>query len=171
MISEKIQSALNEQINKEFYSAYLYLAMSAYCNVIGLPGFAHWMRMQYEEESLHVTRMYDYILNQGGEVHLKAIEEPPKEHGTPLEVFEQTLAHEQFVTQSINELMDLAVQERDYATQSLLQWYVTEQVEEESNVNDILAPLRMVGDDKGGLMMIDQQLAQRAAPAPLTPGQ
>lgn len=169
MISDKMQEALNEQVNKEFYSAYLYLAMSAYCNTIGLPGFSNWMRQQYEEESLHVTKMYDYILNQGGAIHLKAIEEPPKEFGTPLEIFQATLKHEQFITGSIHKLMDQAVAERDYASQAFLQWYVTEQVEEEANVNDILAPLRMVGNDKGGLMMIDQKLGQRAAPAALAP--
>ena len=166
MISDTMEKALNEQVNKEFYSAYLYLAMSAYCNTTGLPGFAHWMRMQYEEEIMHVTKMYDYILGQGGAVHLKAIEEPPKTYGTPLEVFETTLEHEQLVTNLIHKLMGLAVEERDYATQTFLQWYVTEQVEEEANVNDILAPLRMVGNDKGGLMMIDQQLATRATPTP-----
>lgn len=168
MISDKMQEALNKQVNAEFYSAYMYLAMSAYCNNMGLPGFAHWMRMQYEEESLHVTKMYDYILDQGGTIHLETIEEPPKEYGTPLEVFETTLEHEQFVTGLIHKLMDLAVEERDYATQTFLQWYVTEQVEEESNVNDIVAPLRMVGEDKGGLMMIDQQLTIRVAPVALT---
>ena len=167
MISKEMQAALNDQVNKEFYSAYMYLAMSGYCNSIGLPGFAHWMRMQYEEESLHVTKMYDYILDQGGSVHLQTIEEPEQEYGTPLDVFQQTLEHEQYVTGLIHKLMDLAVEERDYATQTFLQWYVTEQVEEESNVNDILAPLRMVGDDKGGLMMIDQQLLTRLAPTPL----
>lgn len=171
MISERMQAALNEQVNKEFYSAYLYLGMSAYCNGIGLPGFANWMRQQYEEESLHVTKMYDYILAQGGQIHLKQIEEPPKEYGSPLALFEQTLEHEQFVTGCINELMGLALEEKDYATQALLQWYVTEQVEEESNVNDILAPLRMVGDDKSGLMLIDQQLAKRIPPVALAPVQ
>lgn len=167
MISEKMQEALNEQVNKEFFSAYMYLAMSGYCNRLGLPGFAHWMRMQYEEEIMHVTKMYDYIQDQGGEVHLLAIEQPAKEYGSPLEVFEKTLEHEQYVTGLIHRLMDLAVEERDYATQTFLQWYVTEQVEEEANVNDIVSPLRMVGEDKGGLMMIDQQLAGRAAPTPL----
>lgn len=165
MISVKMQQALNEQVNKEFYSAYLYLGMSAYCTKIGLPGFAHWMRLQYEEETMHVTKMYDYILDQGGEVHLKSIEEPPKEYGTPLDIFEKTMDHEQFVTRSIHNLMSLAIEESDYATQTFLQWYVTEQVEEESNVQDVLNPLRMVGEDKGGLMMIDQKLAGRAAPA------
>lgn len=165
MISKKMESALNEQVNKEFYSAYLYLAMSAYCNKFGLPGFSHWMRLQYEEESLHVTKMYDYILGQGGEVHLKAIEEPPKEFGNPLEIFEKTMEHEQFVTRSIHSLMSLAIEEKDYATQTFLQWYVTEQVEEESNVQDILNPLKMVGNDKGGLMMIDQKLSGRPMPS------
>lgn len=166
MISEKMQSALNEQVNKEFYSAYLYLAMSAYCTKIGLPGFAHWMRIQYEEENMHVTRMYDYILNQGGDVHLKAIEEPPREYGSPLEIVEKTLEHEQFITGSIHRLMSQAIDEHDYATQTFLQWYVSEQVEEESNVQDVLNPLRMVGNDKGGLMMIDQKLGARPVPAP-----
>jgi len=163
MISQKMEAELNEQVNKEFYSAYLYLAMAAYCTEIGLPGFANWMRLQYQEENVHVTKMYDYILDQGGAVHLKAIQEPPKEYGTPLEIFEATLEHEQFITKAIHKLMDLAIEERDYATQTFLQWYVTEQVEEESNVHDVLNPLRMVGSDKGGLMMIDQKLGARAA--------
>ena len=164
MISDKIQKALNEQVNAEFYSAYMYLAMSSYCNTIGLPGFSHWMRMQYEEENMHVMKMYDYIQSQGGQVNLLAIEKPEREYGNPVKIFETTLEHEQLVTKLIHRLMDLAVEEKDYATQAFLQWYVTEQVEEESNVNDILAPLRMVGEDKGGLMMIDQQLAGRMAP-------
>ena len=168
MISKKMEVELNEQVNKEFFSAYMYLAMSAYCNTIGLPGFAHWMRMQYEEENMHVTKMYDYILNQGGEVHLKMIEEPPREYGAPMEIFQKTLEHERFITGSIHKLMEIAVEEKDYATQALLQWYVTEQVEEEANVHNILAPLRMVGGDKGGLMMIDQQLSGRPTPAPLS---
>ena len=167
MISKKMQDALNEQVNKEFYSAYLYLAMSAYCDSIGLPGFSKWMRFQYEEEIIHVTKMYDYILEQSGDIHLQQIDEPPKTYGTPLEIFEKALEHEQYVTGRINDLMDIAVEERDYATQTFLQWYVTEQVEEESNVNNVLQPLRMVGEDKGGLMMIDQQLGLRQAPAPL----
>ena len=167
MISEKMQQALNEQVNKEFYSAYLYLAMSGYCDSLGLPGFAHWMRMQYEEENLHVTKMYDYILSQGGKIHLKAIEEPPQDYGTPVEIFEKTLEHEQFITRSINDLMGLAFDERDFATQAFLQWYVSEQVEEEANVQDVLNPLRMMGSEKGGLMMIDQKLGGRAAPTPI----
>lgn len=166
MISKQMEAALNEQVNKEFYSAYLYLSMAAYCHTIGLPGFGHWMRIQYEEEIMHVTKFYDYILSQGGEVHLLKIEEPPKTFGTPIEIFQMSLEHEQFITRSIHDLMTLAISEKDYATQALLQWYVTEQVEEEANANDILAPLRMVVNDKGGLMMIDQQLASRPMPTP-----
>lgn len=165
MISDRMQEALNEQVNKEYYSAYLYLAMAGYCMEQGLPGFSNWMRLQYEEEILHSTKIYDYILDQGGVVHLKAIAEPPKEYGTPVEIFEQTLEHEQFITKSIHTLMDLAIEEHDYATQTFLQWYVTEQVEEEASVNDVLSPLRMVGNDKGGLIMIDQKLEGRSAGA------
>jgi len=167
MLSKKMESELNEQVKKEFYSAYLYLAMAAYCTKIGLPGFANWMRLQYEEETMHVTKMYDYILDQGGEIHLKQIEEPPTEFGSPLDIFEKTLEHEQFITRSIHDLMSLAIEERDYATQAFLQWYVSEQVEEEANVHDVLNPLRMVGSDKGGLMMIDQNLGNRKAPSPV----
>jgi len=116
---------------------------------------------------MHVTKMYDYILDQGGEIHLKQIEEPPTEFGSPLDIFEKTLEHEQFITRSIHDLMSLAIEERDYATQAFLQWYVSEQVEEEANVHDVLNPLRMVGSDKGGLMMIDQNLGNRKAPSPV----
>lgn len=164
MISDEMERALNDQVNKEFYSAYLYLAMSGYCSTLGLPGFAQWMRNQYAEEMIHVNKMYDYILGQGGIIDLTAIDQPPKTFGSPLDVFEKTLEHEQFVTKCIHELMDLAVDERDYATQTFLQWYVLEQVEEEASVNDVLAPLRMMGADKGGLMMIDQKLAMRTVP-------
>ena len=167
MISKSMQDALNDQINKEFYSAYLYLAMSAYCAAKGLPGFSNWMRQQYEEEVLHTMKIHDYLLERNGTVELKAIDAPPSEFGSPVEVFEKTLAHEQFVTQCINDLMGLAVDERDFASQAFLQWFISEQVEEEANVSEILDLLRMVGEDGRGLMMIDQKLAQRTAPAPL----
>ena len=167
MISDKMLEALNEQVNKEFYSAYLYLAMSAYCNTIGLPGFSNWMRQQYEEEILHVTKMYDYILDQGGQIHLKQIDEPKKEFGTPVETFEETLKHEQFVTGCINELMGMAVDERDYATQTFLQWYVTEQVEEEENDNEIIDQLKLIQDNPQGLLMLDRELGTRGANVPL----
>ncbi len=167
MITKKMETALNGQINKEFYSAYLYLAMSAYCNKLGMPGAEHWFRMQYDEEVLHMTKMFDYVMQHGGNAHLLQIDEPPREFGTILDVFEASLAHEQFVTMSINEMLDVAVNEKDHATQVFLQWYITEQVEEESNVEEIVQRLKLAGDNGGALMMIDDRLAQRLPPTPL----
>ncbi len=167
MITKKMETALNGQINKEFYSAYLYLAMSAYCNKLGMPGAEHWFRMQYDEEVLHMTKMFDYVMQHGGNAHLLQIDEPPREFGTILDVFEGSLAHEQFVTMSINEMLDVAVNEKDHATQVFLQWYITEQVEEESNVEEIVQRLKLAGDNGGALMMIDDKLAQRLPPTPL----
>ena len=168
MISKKMETALNEQINKEFYSAYLYLAMSAYCNKLGLPGAEHWFRMQYDEEIAHMTKMFDYVMQHGGDAHLLQIDEPPREFGTVLEAFGASLAHEQFITQSINKLLDVTVEEKDHATRVFLQWYITEQVEEESNVGDIVDRLKLAGDNGGALMMIDDKLAQRMPPTPIT---
>lgn len=166
MITKKMEEALNGQINKEFYSAYLYLAMSAYCNKLNLPGCEHWFRMQYEEEIIHMSKMFDYVMQHGGDAHLLQIDEPPREFGTVVEIFEASLKHEQFVTKSINELLDVAVEERDHATQVFLQWYITEQVEEESTVEDIVQRLKLAGDNGGALMMIDDKLGQRTMPAP-----
>ena len=167
MITKKMEVALNGQINKEIYSAYLYLAMSAYCNKLNLPGSEHWFRMQYDEEVIHMTKMFDYVMQHGGDAHLLQIDEPPREFGTVLEAFEASLAHEQFVTMSINELLDVAVEERDHATQVFLQWYITEQVEEEANVQEIVQRFKMAGDNGGALMMIDDKLAARMPPTPL----
>jgi ferritin len=161
MISEKITTALNEQINKEMYSAYLYMSMSAHCTNVGLDGFANWFMIQYQEEMTHAMKLYDYINNQGEKVVLGAIEKPPSDYGTTLEMFEATLAHEQFITKSINDLVYLAMEERDYATQIFLQWYVTEQIEEEGNDNEIIAKLKLVGNDGNGLFTIDRELAAR----------
>ena len=168
MITKRMEEALNGQINKEFYSAYLYLAMSAYCNKLGMPGAEHWFRMQYDEEVIHMTKMFDYVMQHGGEAHLMLIDEPPREFGKIIEVFEESLRHEQFVTQSINELLNVAVEEKDHASQVFLQWYITEQVEEESNVGDIVDRLKLAGDNGGALMMIDDKLFQRMPPAPST---
>ena len=167
MITEKMEKALNGQINKEFYSAYLYLAMSAYCNKINLPGAEHWFRMQYDEEVIHMTKMFDYVMQHGGEAHLLQIDEPPQEFGTILNVFEASLAHEQSVTKLINELLDIAVQERDHATQVFLQWFITEQVEEEANVGDIVQRIKLAGDNGGAVMMLDDKLSLRQPPSPL----
>lgn len=161
MLSEKMAGALNEQLNKEIYSAYLYLSMSAYSTYIGLKGFANWFMVQYQEEMAHAMKFYDYINSQGGRVNLTAIAQPPAEFMSPLDMFERTLAHEQFVTKSINELVDFAIAEKDHATNILLQWYVTEQIEEEGNDNEIIAKLKLVGDDGNGLLMVDRELAMR----------
>ena len=166
MISKKMETALNEQINKEFYSAYLYLAMSAFCNKLNMSGSEHWFRMQYDEEVIHMTKMFDYVMQHGGDAHLMQIDEPPQEFGTVLEAFEASLTHEQFVTQSINELLDVAVEEKDHATQVFLQWFITEQVEEEANVQEIVQRFKMAGDNGGALMMLDDKLLQRLPPTP-----
>lgn len=165
MITKRMEDAINKQINKEFYSAYLYLSMSAYCNKIGLPGAEHWFRMQYDEEIIHMTKMFDYVMQHGGNAKLLQIDEPPCEFGNILEVFQASLEHEQFVTRSINELLDVAVEERDHASQVFLQWYITEQVEEEANAEDIVNRLKLAGDNGGALMMIDDKLSQRMPPA------
>ena len=164
MLNERIEEALNEQINKEMYSSYLYLAMSAYSSSVGLPGFAHWFRVQVEEENIHAMRMFDYIIGQGGRVKLKEIKEPHMEFGTAMEMFQQTLKHEQFITRSIHELVDLANAEKDEVTASFLQWYVKEQVEEEENDNEIIAKLRGVDKNEYLIPAVDAELAKRLPP-------
>lgn len=167
MLSDKLQDAINEQINAEYHSGYLYLAMAAYLEKLNLAGGSHWMRLQAQEEVLHGMKLFDYMLERGGQIKLTEVAAPPVAWNSPLTAFEEALKHEQYMTERINGLAKLALDENDFATNNVMQWYVTEQVEEEANVGDILAPLRMVGEDKGGLMMIDQQLAQRLPPAPI----
>ncbi len=166
MISEKITQALNEQVNREMYSAYLYMSMSAHCNQVGLKGFANWFMVQYHEEMLHAMKIYEYIQRQGAEITLAAIKAPPAAFASPMDMFTQTLAHEQFITRSINDLMELAILEKDHASQIFLEWYVTEQVEEEENDNDIIAQLKFIKDNPQGLMMLDRELAGRMATVP-----
>jgi ferritin len=163
MLSKTIQDAMNQQIKNELYSAYLYLSMSAYCEAANLPGFAHWMRMQAQEEEAHAMKFYDFIHERGGRVVLQAIDQPPVEFPSPLAVFEQTLEHEQKVTAMIHDLYALAVEEKDYASQVFLQWFVTEQVEEEDSATQILETLKMVGDKSHALLMLDGQLGRRGA--------
>lgn len=162
MISKKMAEALNAQINKELYSSYLYLAMAAYCKAEGLGGFAKWLGLQSGEERGHAMKLYGYLEDQGAKVQLAAIAAPPSDFGSARRVFEETLAHEQFITASIHELVDLAVKEKDYATQGTLQWFVNEQVEEESHAADIVAKLKMVGGDARGIFMVDRELGARA---------
>jgi len=161
VLSEKMVEALNKQVNREIYSAYLYLSMSAYSTFKGLKGFANWFMVQYQEEIMHALKIYDYINDQGGQVKLMAVEQPPTDFGSPLEMFEKTLKHEKFVTKCINNLVNLAVEEKDHATNIFLQWFVTEQIEEEANDNDIIAKLKLVGKEGNGLFMIDKELATR----------
>ena len=166
MLSDKMEQALNEQVNREMYSAYLYMAMSAHCSNIGLKGFANWFMVQYHEEMLHAMKIYEYIQRQGGQVQLKPIEGPPDEFASPLDMFEKTLEHERFITRSINDLMETAIAEKDHASQIFLQWYVTEQVEEEENDNDIILQLRLNKENTQGLMMLDRELAGRMTTVP-----
>ncbi len=162
MLSEKLQGAINEQIKNELYSGYLYLAMSAYCEDEGWPGFAHWMRLQAEEEQEHAMRLFDYVNDRGGRVTLHAIEQPAAEFGTPLEMFEAVYAHEQKVTALIHELYAMALAENDYPTQVMLQWFVDEQVEEEKSVDEIVNLLSRAAGHTASLMMLDRQLGARA---------
>lgn len=166
MLSEKMTDALNNQLNKEIYSAYLYMSMSAYSSYSGLKGFANWFMVQYQEEMVHAMKIYDYIDNQGQQVKLVAINQPPTEFESPLDMFEKTLKHEQFVTKSINDLVDLAISEKDHATNIFLQWFVTEQIEEEGNDNEIISRLRIVGDNGNGLLMVDKELSARVFTPP-----
>jgi ferritin len=161
MISKKMEKALNKQINAEFYSSYLYLAMAADCEAKNLNGFANWMKVQAQEEWGHGMKMYKYINEQQNRVTLAAIEGPKTEWASALEMFETTSKHEQHVTKLIHDLVTQAIEEKDYATQAFLQWFVNEQVEEEANAAAIVAQLKMIGDSPQGLLMLDHALAQR----------
>lgn len=167
MLNEKMEKEFNEQINKELFSAYLYLDMKSRFSEMNLQGFVNWMDVQVQEEKAHAMGMYDYVLERGGRVELLAIDKPEVEGKTPLEIFEQVLKHEEFVTSKINHLMDVADEVRDRATLSFLDWYLKEQVEEESNVGGVLATLRLIGEDKKALLMLDKDLAARTFVAPV----
>ncbi|MGC8786880.1 MAG: ferritin [Anaerolineae bacterium] len=161
MLSKKLQDALNEQIKNELYSGYLYLAMSAYFEANNLPGFARWMRVQAGEEQAHALRFFDFIVERGGRVVLQAIDQPPVEFSSPLAVFEATLEHEKKVTGLINRLYELAVAEKDYPAQVMLQWFINEQTEEEKNAAQIVETLKMIGEKGQALIMLDRELGQR----------
>jgi len=163
MINKTVETAINEQIKHELYSAYLYLSMSAYCEASNLPGAAHWMRTQAAEEQGHAMKFYGYVTEQGGRVVLQALAQPPSEFASPLDLFQQVLEHERKVTALITRLYETALQEKDYATQGLLQWYIKEQVEEEKNATAIVEQMKMVGTTGTALYMLDRQLAARAA--------
>ena len=167
MISENMANALNEQINKEFYSEFLYLAMKAEFSKLNLQGFVNWFDVQVQEERAHAFGMYDYLIERGGNVELLTIEKPVIEGETPVEIFEHVLRHEQYVTSRINHLLDVAEEEKDRAAISFLDWYLKEQVEEEANVGRVLATLKLIGEDKNALLSFDKDLAARVFTAPV----
>jgi len=160
MLTKKMEKAFNDQIKWEYYSAYLYLSLSAYFSSLGLTGFANWMDVQFQEEQFHARKMFDYVIEKGGRMTLQGIEAPPSVWKSPLAAFEFALKHEYVVTSRINALIDLAQKEKDHASAIFLQWFVTEQVEEEANFGDTVNKLKLVGDG-GGLFMLDRELAAR----------
>ena len=170
MISKKMEDALNEQVNAELYSAYLYLSMESYFKSENLNGFANWMRVQTQEEVAHAMKIYDFINERGGRVTLKTIEGPQTEWDSSLAVFTAAYEHEQKVTGLINDLVDLAIKEKDHATNSFLQWFVNEQVEEESSADEIVQQLKMMENAPGGMFMLDRELGQRVFTPPATEG-
>lgn len=161
MIKEKIQEAINKQINAELFSAYLYQSMGAYLDSVNLGGMAAWMNMQAKEELEHAMKFYNYLLERGGRVKLYAIDEPQFEWNSPLEVFEASYEHEQYVTGRINDLVELAAEEKDHATGVMLQWFVSEQVEEEATVDEIVEKMKMISESRNGLYMLDRELGKR----------
>jgi ferritin len=161
MITDKMAQALNEQINAELYSAYLYLAMASWASTQGMRGASNWFFIQSREEMTHVWRFYDYINSQGCQVILDAVEKPPAAFTSLAHAFDETLAHEKMVTGRINDLVGTAREENDNATAIFLQWYVTEQVEEEESVGEIIDQLKLAGNEGGGLLMIDRELGAR----------
>ena len=164
MLSRKVQDAINDQIQRELESAYIYLSMAAYFDSVNLPGFAHWMKVQFQEEQAHAFKFYDFVNDRGGQVLLQAIGQPPVKFQSPLDAFEKTLAHEEKITGHIHDLYALATKEKDIASQNLLQWFVEEQVEEEKNAGDIVDMLKKIGDSYQTLIMLDRELGQRLPP-------
>jgi len=161
MLSKRLEEELNKQVNAELYSSYLYLSMSAYLASINLNGFSNWMKIQFEEEQAHAMKLFQYILDRGGRVNLLAIDNPPGEWNGIIDVFDNTYAHEQEVTRLINDLVNVSMEEKDHATVALLQWFVSEQVEEEANVSDILDQLKLIEGKGAGLFLLDREMKQR----------
>ena len=166
MLDKEMESALNNQLNAEMYSAYLYLSMAAYFQSINLGGFANWMRVQNQEEMVHAMKFYDFINERGGRVTLKPIDAPATQWESPLAAFEAAYAHEQKVTGLINNLVETALEKRDHATNIFLQWFVSEQVEEEDSANEVVQKINLLGEAKGGMFMLDRELGQRTFTPP-----
>ncbi len=170
MLTKKLEEALNNQVNAEFYSSYFYLSMAAYFDKMNLKGFANWMKVQFQEEQAHALHLLNFINERGGTVKLTQIKAPKLSWKDAIEVFEDTLKHEIFVTSLINNLVDLALKEKDHASVNMLQWYVSEQVEEEANVTDILQQLKIIEGKGAGMFMIDRELKVRVFVDPFAPG-
>lgn len=168
MLKKKMLKALNDQINAEMFSSYLYLSMEAYFQAISLKGFAAWMRVQAQEEMMHAMKFYDFVNERGGKVTLEAIAKPETNWASPLAVFEAVLKHEEHVTSLINDLVDLAISEKDHASNNFLQWFVSEQVEEEASAGEVVEKLKLIKDNTSGLFMVDAELGKRVftPPAP-----
>jgi len=161
MIKKEVLDAINEQINAETYSAFMYLSMAAYFEDMGLSGFANWMKVQYQEESAHAIKFFNYLTERGGRVTLKAVAQVPVDFDGVVDVFEKTLVHEIHVTSLINNLIDVAIKANDHASQSFLKWFIDEQVEEEANVEKILQTLKLINGQGNGIFMMDRELGQR----------
>lgn len=162
MFTKKVQDAINEQINAELYSSYLYLSMGAHFETVNLPGFANWMKVQSQEEYGHGMKFFHFVNERSGKVVLEAIAKPPAEFKTPLDIMKKVLEHEKKVTAMIEALYELALKEKDYPTQVMLQWFIAEQVEEEKNATDIIELLKSIGDSPAGMAMVDAKLGARA---------
>ena len=167
MIKQILQDAINEQINKEIFSAYYYLSMVAYLESEDLPGFAQFFRIQVEEEKFHAMKLFDYVNERGGKVILKGINNPKTDFESPLQVFELAYKHEQYVTELINNLMDITIKENDHALRSFLQWFIDEQVEEEATMSKYVNQLKRINRNGQGLVMLDRELAQRTFVPPV----
>lgn len=164
-MKEDVRNAINEQINREFFAGYLYLSMAAHLDAEALEGFARWMRLQAQEELGHAMKLYDYLLERGVRVELRAIEAPPEQFGSMLSIAEQAYEHEKTVSESIDHLYLLASEQGDFATQVHLQWFLTEQVEEEKTAETMVERLRMAGDSRAALLILDREMAVRSAGA------
>lgn len=160
-MNKRVEEVLNEQINREYHSAYLYLSMCAYFEEINLDGFSNFMRVQYQEEVSHAMKFFDHVIERGGRVILQPVEAVKTNWEDIIEVFEDTLKHEKYITQCINDLLEVSYEEKDYATINMLQWYVAEQVEEEANVSSILQQLKMIEGKGAGLFMLDREMKAR----------
>jgi len=167
MLNQRIEKIINEQINAELYSSYLYLAMSAYCADLGLAGFANWLKIQVQEELAHVEFMFNYLIERNGRVVLETVEKPPVEWNNIIEVFEETLKHEQYISSRINNIVNVALEEKDHATASFYKWFLDEQVEEEATASDVLSKLKLTKAEGSALFFMDQEMAKRVFVQPV----